>query len=260
MTLLWAPLHLLTCSITSLARLFLIPDNNKPLSLAQPQNDTMSDIDVKPDVSSDFSREASAPAYEPRRARRAVLVFEDDPDFGEFLAPRPQARHPSLIQYPQSTPPPQPLHRPPNLGTAGQPVLQSGPAGNYQSVEVNQVERPSASRPWPAPPSEYASRPKQGQAQQQKTVSPLVVIGVLLLLGLGIGSFVYFFDKKVKNDEIRHINKIVSEVVRQYRDGECVPEQLKEVVEELESVFRRHGFRPVEVEEVVKATTRVAEL
>ncbi|EJT46252.1 hypothetical protein A1Q1_05081 [Trichosporon asahii var. asahii CBS 2479] len=226
----------------------------------------MSDLDVKPDVSSDISREASAPAYEQRpRARRAVLVFEDDPDFGEFLAPRPQALHPSLIQYPQSTPQPapQPLHRPPNLGhpasghappNLGHSRSSQQTAGNYQSVEVNQVERPSASRPWPAPPSEYAGRPQQ-QGAKQGGVSPLVVLGVFVALAVLIGSFVFFFDKKIKRDELEHVRRLVSEVVAEYRDGNRVPEQLKEVVDTLDGVFKTYGFEPVEVAKVVKATT-----
>lgn len=218
----------------------------------------MSDLDVKPDVS-EYSRDSQ---YEqPRRARRAVLVFEDDPDFGEFLAPRPAPRHPSLIQYPQSTPPPglspvpAPSQPPPNLGHSERASQQ--PAGNYQPVEVSQVERPSAARPWPAPPSEYANRPRQPQ-QAQGGVNPLLVLLIFALLAVGIGAFVFFFDKKVKKDEIEHVRRLVAEVVGEYKSGNRVPEQLKEVADMIEGVFRAYGLEPLEVEKVVRKTKVVA--
>lgn len=244
----------------------------------------MSDADVKPDVSSETSTpvpQHEQPRHEPqayRRSRRAVLVFEDDPDFGEFLAPRPQARHPGLIQYPHSnafssptpsafSPPPSslsapgtasapaPAQRPPNnLGTAGQ--TQPLPAG-YQSVEVNQVERPSAARPWPAPPAEYANRPQKPGAQGGQSLNPLVLISVFVLIACAIGAFVFFFDKKMKKDELEHIRTLVATVVREYKSGNKVPEQLKEVADAIEGVFKDYGFEPVEVEKVVQTTRAV---
>lgn len=86
-------------------------------------------------------------------------------------------------------------------------------------------------------------------------MSPFVVLGIFALLALGIGAFVYFFDKKVKRDEINHVRQLVAEVVAEYRAGKRVPEQLKEVVETLDGVIKSYGFEPVEVEKLVKTTT-----